>query len=238
MAVIYLCTYGMSFQGKASCIQLCILLAIMMFAIQEYFTLDRKNYLFFTSYIINWQTSYIWVFFSTRYGWLSLHSCCVIACGWTQDGWQNRWGLFSSFYPLHYSLRHSYGCLTFRRFFIPSHISMRKCGTSHIIMWILIATYCGDCILLQNLRMILFGIEKGIYNRFFGICQGLVPKPLLVGRGEWKGSICTAWTCENEGHFTLLQADERTLAWSVTERAFHDSNAIDSDFELSTWFGI
>ena len=120
----------------------------------------EKNYLFFTSYIINWQTSYIWVFFSTRYGWLSLHSCCVIARGWTQDGWQNRWGLFSSFYPLHYSLRHSYGCLTFRRFFIPSHISMRKCGTSHIIMWILIATYCGDCILLQNLRMILFGIEK------------------------------------------------------------------------------
>ena len=26
--------------------------------------------------------------------------------------------------------------------------------------------------------------KKGIYNRFFGICQGLVPKPLLVGRGE------------------------------------------------------
>ena len=43
MAVIYLCTYGMSFQEKASCIQLCILLAIMMFAIQEYFTLDRKK---------------------------------------------------------------------------------------------------------------------------------------------------------------------------------------------------
>ena len=48
MAVIYLCTYGMSFQGKASCIQLCILLAIMMFAIQEYFTLDRKKTIYFS----------------------------------------------------------------------------------------------------------------------------------------------------------------------------------------------
>ena len=36
----------------------------------------------------------------------------------------------------------------------------------------------------------------------------------------------------------FLQADERTLTWGITERAFHDSNAIDSDFELSTWFGI
>lgn len=43
MAVIYLCTYGLTFQGEISCVQVCVLLTVMMFAIQEYFTLDKKK---------------------------------------------------------------------------------------------------------------------------------------------------------------------------------------------------
>lgn len=43
MAIIYLCTYGLTFQGEISCVQVCVLLTVMMFAIQEYFILDKKK---------------------------------------------------------------------------------------------------------------------------------------------------------------------------------------------------